>query len=163
MPSAYGPLCTGMLFAGGIILTTCMEQLVVSTKDTAVLKCWFQRVPILDCSIVLPGLTLAMVSGVFSTVHRYGSLAIAPMYIKMVFYTLAAFAAWWGVTDLSTQPKATTALEGWAAARKELGEECEENNELPDVVHLRKISNIVSCFFVVALYAIMTLKPGGFH
>ncbi len=32
--------------------------------------------------------------------------------------------------------------------------------DVPQVVHDRKISNIVSCLFIVALYAIMVFKPG---
>lgn len=143
----------GMLFAGGIILTTAIEWLVAATRDEKILDFWFRKVPMLDLSIVIPGLSFAMMSGVGLAVERYGSLGAAPTHIKAVFHTLVAFALWWGLTDLTTQHKAHEAVLEWS-----------KNNDtdapVPQIVELRKISNIVSCFFCFVLYGVMVFKPG---
>ena len=148
----------GMLFGGGVILTTALEWLVTKNKNEAVLQFYFDKVPLLDAAIVLPGLTMAMISGTGLCIERYGSLGTAPPHIPTVFYTLTAFAAWWAATDLATQGKALSAINEWAATSA-----LKEEKEVPEIVELRFISNIVSCMFVVALYGIMVLKPGTLH
>lgn len=145
----------GMLFGGGIILTTCIERLVANSKNAPVLQFWFDKVPFLDGLIVVPALTVSMISGTGLSIVRYGGLNIAPPHVSAIFWTLLAFMTWWGVTDLTTQG---TALE----AVNEMYERYEdgENPDTPKVVTDRHVSNVVSCFFVLLLYSFMVLKPG---
>lgn len=146
----------GMLFGGGIILTTCIERLVANSKNAPVLQFWFDKVPLLDSLIVVPALTVSMISGTGLSIVRYGGLNIAPPHVGAIFWTLIAFMVWWAVTDLTTQGTALTAVN----EMYESYEEGEEGLETPDVVVNRHISNTVSCFFVVLLYSMMVLKPG---
>jgi len=152
----------GMLFGGGILLTTATEYLVAQNKKSSVLQFWFDKVPLLDTSIVLPGLTLAMISGVGLAIEHYNSLSETPRHIQYVFWALVAFASWWAVTDLTTQGSALNAInEHAAAAIQSEG----ENNEpdIPPIVMKRTISNVVSCLLVLLIYSIMVLKPGTLH
>lgn len=146
----------GMLFGGGIILTTCIERLVANSKNAPVLQFWFDKVPVLDGLIVVPALTVSMISGTGLSIVRYGGLNIAPPHVGAIFWTLIAFMSWWAATDLTTQGTALTAVnemyDSW--------EEGEEGLETPEVVVNRHVSNVVSCFFVVLLYSMMVLKPG---
>lgn len=146
----------GMLFGGGIILTTCIERLVANSQDAKILRFWFDKVPTLDGLIVVPALTISMISGTGLSIVRYGGLNIAPPHVDAIFWTLIAFMTWWGVTDLSTQTKSLEAVNEMYD-RYELGE---ENLETPKIVADRHFSNVISCFFVLTLYAIMVLKPG---
>lgn len=148
----------GMLFAGGIVLTTLIEWLVVSSKNPGVLKFWFGKVPKLDSFVVLPALTASIVSGVGLSVDHYDSLGDAPTHVVAAISTLLAFAGWWAITDLTTQGAADTAVQEWQGTKINIDGTSEEN--VPSIVKLRRASNVVSCFFVVALYAIMVLKPG---
>jgi len=144
----------GMLFGGGVILTTAIEWLVAHNRNSPVLQFWFDKVPLLDAAIVLPALTIAMISGTGLAIEHYGGLGVAPPHIATVFYTLVAFATWWGLTDLTTQGKALTDVNEWAIRTSE-----EAKLDIPPVVEHRKISNVVSCLFIVALYCEMTFKP----
>ena len=147
-----GHMLGGMLFGGGIIMTTALEWLCVKNRQPAVLTFYFDKVPLLDMALVLPGLTLAMFSGTGLTITRYGGLGIAPAHIPVVFYILTAFAAWWGATDLATQGKAMRAVDEWVATNGQ--------GPIPKIVEDRFWSNIISCGFVIALYSAMVLKPG---
>lgn len=146
----------GMLFGGGIILTTCIERLVAKSNNAPVLQFWFDKVPTLDGLIVVPALTISMISGTGLSIVRYGGLNIAPPHVDAIFWTLIAFMTWWGVTDLSTQ---TTALEA-VNEMNERYENGETDVETPEIVLNRHTSNVVSCFFVLTLYSMMVLKPG---
>jgi len=146
----------GMLFGGGIILTTCIERLVAKSANAPVLQFWFDKVPILDGLIVVPALTVSMISGTGLTIVRYGGLNIAPPHVDAIFWTLIAFMTWWATTDLTTQGSALQAV-------NEMYDEFEsgkEGLETPKVVLDRHVSNVVSCFFVLLLYSMMVLKPG---
>ncbi|KAL3932031.1 MAG: hypothetical protein SGARI_004067 [Bacillariaceae sp.] len=146
----------GMLFGGGIILTTCIERSVAKSSNAPVLQFWFDKVPLLDGLIVVPALTVSMISGTGLSIVRYGGLNIAPPHVSAIFWTLIAFMTWWGVTDLTTQGTALKAV-------NEMYDEFQEGNEnvqTPKVVVDRHVSNVVSCFFVVLLYSMMVLKPG---
>lgn len=142
----------GMLFGGGVIMTTALEWLVVKNKNAQVLQFYFDKVPLLDSAIVLPGLTIGMISGTGLCITRYGSLGGAPAHVPAVFYCLTAFAAWWASTDLATQGKALRAVNEWVVKA--------DDSDVPKIVQDRFYSNIVSCGFVVALYCTMVLKPG---
>lgn len=143
----------GMLFGGGIILTTLIEWLASASKNASVLKFWFGKVPALDSFVVLPALTASIVSGVGLAVDHYESLGQAPIHVVTAISTLLTFAGWWAATDLTTQSAANEAVIEWTQGDT-------ENTSIPRIVQLRKISNVVSCIFVAAIYAIMVLKPG---
>ena len=145
----------GMLFGGGIILTTCIEWLVTNSKNKSVWNFWFEKVPALDSMIVLPALTASIVSGTALSIDHYQSLAHAPFHVTAALGTLVAFAGWWGVTDLTTQGRATERI-------AELTKHANDSDELeiPGILQFRKFSNVVSCGFVAALYMIMITKPG---
>ena len=149
---------TGMLFSGGIILTTLIEWLVVGEalrRDSkqgvqSILQFWFGKVPTLDICVVLPALTAAIFSGTGLACLRYGSLDQAPIHVKASLHALVTFAIWWGSTDLTTQLPAQSALMKMN----------DDDTSLPRVLSLRRLSNLVSCAFVVDLYGLMILKPG---
>lgn len=146
----------GMLFGGGIILTTCIERLVAKSNNPDVLQFWFKRVPELDGLIVVPALTISMISGTGLSIVRYGGLNIAPPHVSAIFWTLIAFLSWWAATDLTTQTTALKAVDQMYESYKN----GEEDLETPKVVVDRHVSNVVSCFFVLTLYSFMVLKPG---
>jgi hypothetical protein len=148
----------GMLFGGGVLLTTAIEWLVVENKNDTVLRFWFDKVPLLDGVIVLPALTVSMISGTGLSIRRYGGLGQAPEHIQAVFYALLAFCAWWAFTDLTTQGKALIAVNEWTSEGEKA--KADEPNDVPNVVELRTISNVVSSLFVIVLYAMMVMKPG---
>jgi len=146
----------GMLFGGGIILTTCIERLVAKSNNPDVLQFWFKRVPELDGLIVVPALTISMISGTGLSIVRYGGLNIAPPHVGAIFWTLILFLTWWAATDLTTQVTALKAVDEMYESYKN----GEEGLETPKVVVDRHVSNVVSCFFVLTLYSFMVLKPG---
>ena len=146
----------GMLFGGGIILTTCIERAVAKSNDSKVLQFWFTKVPELDGLIVVPALTISMISGTGLSIVRYGGLNVAPPHVGAIFWTLIAFLSWWAATDLTTQGTALKAVDDMY----ERGLSGEEGLETPQVVVDRHFSNVVSCFFILLLYSIMVLKPG---
>lgn len=151
-----GHMVGGMLFGGGIILTTCIERLVAKSQDPTVLRFWFDKVPELDGLIVVPALTISMISGTGLSIRRYGGLNIAPPHVDAIFWVLVAFMAWWAATDLTTQGTALKAVNQMF----ERYEQGEEGLETPKVVVDRHVSNVVSCFFILLLYSFMVLKPG---
>jgi len=146
----------GMLFGGGIILTTCIERLVAKSQNPPVLQFWFDKVPALDGLIVVPALTISMISGTGLSIVRYGGLNVAPPHVGAIFWTLIAFMSWWAATDLTTQGTAKDAVE----LMFQRYEEGEEGLETPKVVTDRHFSNVVSCFFILLLYSFMVFKPG---
>mmetsp|Transcript_28639 Transcript_28639/g.54126 ORF Transcript_28639/g.54126 Transcript_28639/m.54126 type:complete len:302 (+) Transcript_28639:102-1007(+) len=146
----------GMLFGGGIILTTCIERLVAKSQNPQVLQFWFDKVPELDGLIVVPALTISMISGTGLSIVRYGGLNVAPPHVGAIFWTLIAFMSWWAATDLTTQATALKAVE----RMYERYENGEEGLTTPQVVVDRHFSNVVSCFFILILYSFMVLKPG---
>lgn len=147
----------GMLFAGGIILTTCIEREVAKSNNPQVLKFWFDKVPALDGLIVVPALTVSMISGTGLSIVRYGGLNIAPPHVDAIFWTLIAFLTWWATTDLTTQGAALKSAE---RAREDFENGVTDEFVTPKIVVDRHFSNVVSCFFVLLLYSMMVLKPG---
>ena len=143
----------GMLFGGGIILTTLIEWLATDSKNASVLKFYFDKVPALDSLVVLPALTASIISGVALSVDHYESLGQAPFHVVGAISTLLAFAIWWASTDLTTQGTAMEAIQEWTKGDT-------ENEDVPQIVQFRKFSNVVSCLFVAAIYGFMVLKPG---
>ena len=152
----FSHMIGGMLFGGGIILTTCIERLAATSNSPSVLEFYFTKIPALDALIVVPAVTVSILSGVGLTIVRYGGLNIAPPHISAIFVTLVSFMGWWAATDLSTQTTALKAVNEMYASFQA----GEENLETPKVVANRHISNVVSCFFVLTLYSMMVFKPG---
>ena len=151
---------SGMLFGGGIILSTCIEWLVAESNDIGVMNFWFDKVPSLDVFIVLPALSMAILSGGGLAAIRYDGLGESPFHVRLALMVLVSFAGWWAATDVTTQRPAQHALSE-QVVQMQGGDSFEsENRDIPKIVQLRKISNVVSCFLVLALYAIMLLKPG---
>lgn len=140
---------TTMLFSGTILVSTLVEWLVVKSRNPSVLKFWFTSIPSLDMAVVLPSLTGSIVSGIAQASMDYGRLQDAPKYVLGTFHSLLTFGAWWGVTDLTTQKSARTAVS-----------EDLTDGDIPRVLKLRRWSNLVSCLFVATLYILMVLKPG---
>eukprot|EP00532_Pseudo-nitzschia_australis_P017830 CAMPEP_0168311070 /NCGR_PEP_ID=MMETSP0142_2-20121227/67175_1 /TAXON_ID=44445 /ORGANISM="Pseudo-nitzschia australis, Strain 10249 10 AB" /LENGTH=169 /DNA_ID=CAMNT_0008263955 /DNA_START=515 /DNA_END=1021 /DNA_ORIENTATION=+ len=71
----------GMIFGGGVILTTCIERLVAESRNIEVMRFWFEKVPWLNTAIVLPGLTISIFSGTGLATLRYGGLSNAPPHV----------------------------------------------------------------------------------
>jgi hypothetical protein len=180
---------SAMMFGGGIVVTTCLEWWVVASsaenKNNAtttmpaadsLLQFYFSQVPYLDALIVLPALTTSIVSGVGLSILYYGQLGAAPSHIRAAITTLLLFAIWWAVTDVATQDAAGRALRfvtddvnddddrknGVAVAANNNNQK-KTKDDIPHIVRLRQVSNVISCGFVVALYAIMVLKPQGLY
>lgn len=141
---------SGMLFSGSIITTTVLEWIVVRSRDKSVAPFWFEQAPGVERLLVLPALTGSILSGFGLAFQTYGSVHYAPPHVKSTLHLLALFGIWWGLTDRTTQAFA------FEASKTELN----SNGSLPPVMIQRRISNIVSCVFVITLYAVMVLKPG---
>ena len=144
-----GHMIGGMMFGGGIIMTTLIERAVAKSNDASVLQFWFDKVPILDSLVVVPALTVSMISGSGLAITRYGGLNVAPPHVDAIFWTLIAFMTWWASTDLTTQGTALRAVEDMY----ERYENGERDLETPKVVSDRHLSNVVSCFFILLLYS----------
>ncbi|CAM9456806.1 unnamed protein product, partial [Heterosigma akashiwo] len=151
---------SSMLFGGTVIISTIIEWLVSRSKSPAVIRFWFLKVSILDRAIALPALTGSIVSGVASATQMYGGFACSPKYVRGMLHALATFGVWWALTDLTTQEAARHEVLKWCKAIEEKAGGG-EGVKIPRVVHKRTWSNMVSCFLVVTLYAVMSLKPGG--
>lgn len=153
----------GMLFSGTIIATTVLEWLVVASQDRTVLQFWFSHVETTETAMVLPALTGSIVSGVAQAFQDYGLLKQAPIHIKGGFHLLLTFGLWWALTDRTTQQTArqiTKLQQADADIKNDNHDNLKDNKMLMRVFRIRRWSNVVSCLFVVALYAIMVLKPG---
>lgn len=130
---------SGMLFAGGILVTSVLEFLVVRSGSDDVQQFWFSAATKAEWLVVLPGLTGSMVSGIAQAWQMYQCpIKFAPLHVKLPIHVMALFAVWWMLTDVATRDAAKD--------KKKQGK--------------RLISNLVSCLFVFALYGIMVLKPG---
>ena len=140
------------IFSGTILVTTLLEWLVVKSGTPIVLAFWFRVVPILDVAVVVPALTATMISGVAQAVDEYGPIKEAPKYVKAVLHTLVTFGLFWAATDRTSQHGALQALQTWL--------DSSSRGPLPGILFWRRASNLTSCCFVMALYALMVLKPG---
>jgi hypothetical protein len=160
-------------FAGGILLSTLLEWLIVReansspTKNPEVINFWFtgKGASRIDKIVVLPALTLSLVSEFVQVANDYGSMAAAPKHIRLAIHILASFATWWIVTDLQTQEIAQARVKDWyqrvaTGAAASSADEVSPKEDLPKILYWRRFSNMGSCLFVAALFALMTLKPG---
>ncbi|KAL7450382.1 hypothetical protein ACHAWC_002307 [Mediolabrus comicus] len=148
---------SSMLFGGTIILSSLVEYLVVKTSDASVMKFWFLDVPQkLDVNVVLPALAGVIVSGVAQANIRYGGLATSPKHVVGAIHLLVTFGLWWAITDVTTQRKTSEMIRRHNSGQDE---DKIDEKELHRILTMRLASNVVSCLLVVALYAIMVLKP----
>ncbi len=133
---------SAMLFAGGIVTTTVLEwklPSVGSDAEQTILLKWLWQV---ESKLVLPAVSMSLVSGVVQAHVNYASLRAAPPHVKGALHVMALFAIWWAWTDRRSQ---ASLREGGYDETK---------------VTQRRVSNLVSCGFLVALYSMMILKPG---
>lgn len=136
---------SAMVFAGGIITTTLLEWQLPSmmtgstTKDKSMLLQWLWQV---ESKLVLPAVSMSLVSGVVQAFDKYTSLRTAPPHVKGALHIMALFAVWWAWTDRRSQ----------ASLREDGFDDTK--------VNARRLSNLVSCAFLVVLYGMMILKPG---
>ena len=123
-----------MVFAGSIVTTTVVEWNVVrswynnsnfhrnnnnnnasstsrgadsSSPEEWLLRFWFVTASSVEQWLVLPALTLSIVSGVAQAAITYQHLSLAPRYVKSSLHILLLFGLWWGVTDRTTQRTVT--------------------------------------------------------
>ena len=143
---------SGMVFAGSILTTTVVEWFVVRhsrrNKSAGVFEFWFENAPKIEQWMVLPALTGSIISGVAQAALSCGCFKLAPRHVKSSLHTLFLIGLWWGLTDRRTM-------------RHVQNSPVVNGGPLPTVVRQRRISNIISCLFLVAIYAIMVLKPGS--
>lgn len=136
---------SAMVFAGGIITTTLLEwqlpSAVIGTNknDKSIILQWLWQV---ESKLVLPAVSMSLVSGVVQSFDYYASLRAAPPHVKGALHLMALFAIWWAWTDRRSQ--ASLREDGFDATK----------------VTARRLSNLVSCAFLVVLYGMMILKPG---
>ncbi|KAL3789939.1 hypothetical protein ACHAW5_005484 [Stephanodiscus triporus] len=134
----------GMLFGGGVILPMLIERAAAKSNNASVLQFWFNKVPLLQGLVVLPALTITMISGTGLSIVQYATN-----------WTLIAFQLWLTVNNVATQGTAIKAVERMYKCMLNR----EDGLETPKVVVDRHFSNEVSCFFILTLYSIMVLKP----
>lgn len=153
---------SSMLFGGTIILSALFEYLVVKSSDKSVMKFWFLDVPQkLDVNVVLPALAGVIVSGVAQANIRYGGLATAPKHVVGSIHLLVTFGLWWAITDVTTQRKTSEMIRQHNIDQDDKNDVVHkiDEKELHNILIMRLASNVVSCLLVVALYALMVLKP----
>lgn len=142
-----------MLFSSTTILMVLVEYLIVTSKNASVMRFWFLSIPRrLDAALSSPALTVSIISGVAQAAIDYGGLAESPGHVLGACHLLLIFGLWWAITDVTSQRLATDAVLSMPA------EECDVV-KVPKVLWLRILSGAVSCGFVVAMYALMVLKP----
>ena len=133
---------SAMAFAGGVVTTTLLEwtlpNLKVQEQEQNSLLKWLWQV---ESLLVLPAVCTSLISGVAQSFHSYRSLRYAPRHVKSALHLMFLFGLWWIWADRGSQ----ATLEAEVDLR---------------TLHRRRIYNVVSCAFLVALYSIMILKPG---
>ena len=134
---------SNMAFAGGILTTTLLEW-NISNKDSE----FFPKLLKVESILVLPALTGSLLSGVAQSFHSYASLRHAPRHVKSAIHILLLFGLWWGLTDRKSQSKVERAMDEGTF------------DESSSMRQGRRVSNLVSCLFLVTLYSFMILKPG---
>ena len=144
---------SAMVFAGGIVTTTLLEWTLpsimesINEKDnnesseskSMLLLTWLWQV---ESRLVLPAVTGSLISGVAQAFYTYPSLHAAPQHIKSVLHLMVLFGMWWAWTDRRSQNALRS--DGFDTSK----------------VLERRLSNLVSCAFLVVIYGVMILKPG---
>ena len=73
---------------------------------------------------------------------------------------LVTFGLWWAITDVTTQRKTLEMIRRHNNDQDEDDLHKIDEKKLHRILTMRRLaSNVVSCLLVVALYAIMVLKP----
>ena len=166
---------SAMVFSGSIFTTTILEWKIGEDTDGKIadakanknktddkLTSVTQRLFPLERSVVLPALSLNILSGVAQVYGTYlpKTLRQAPPHIKSVFHVLFLFGLWWGFTDRKSQRPLKDMLSTPNNEDKKDSDVVVTNQTINDALKQRRLSNIVSCGFIMALYAIMIFKPG---
>lgn len=150
-----------MIFAGSIITTAVLEWIVTESNDVNhVVPFWFDRVQKVERFLLLPALCLSVFSGVVRANLMYGTLKASPFYVKGTLHLLATFGLWWGITDRTTIDRVVSSRPLVKGNLKDVEKTDTDVTLDPKIVTIRRISNVISCVFLVAAYALMTLKPG---
>ena len=139
---------SSMMFGGTILLSTLIENLVISSRKSAVVRFWFVSVPRLDSLVVLPALTGSIISGIGQATIDYGGMVGAPKHVTGAVHALLTFGLWWGATDITTQERAkelARSLDG------EYDALLQGDGDAMNLLKWRRISNIVSCLMVIGL------------
>ena len=151
-----------MAFAGGVITTTLLEWNLPSLIDKTklapgsevdkggngameLLRWLFQ----IESNLVLPGVTMSLISGVVQSFQNYGTFRYAPLHVKSSLHVMLAYGAWWVIMDRRSQ---RDLLKGGKDG-------CSYGYDKNKLVK-RRVANVVSCAFLLVLYGIMILKPG---
>jgi hypothetical protein len=103
-----------------------------------------------------------MISGIAQSFYNYGSLSLAPRHVKSSLHVLFLFGLFWAYTDRKSQQDLLDLAEtsnSWSAGDGQVSKDMVEK-EMVSIWKRRRIVNVISCLFVVALYAIMVIKPG---
>jgi len=150
-------LMGAMLFGGLVVSSTLYEGLVILYGDPAVLKWWFERVPVVDARIMLPFLGVTVVSGVCLAQTTFGGFANSPPFVALTLEILTVFGAVWGVLDKRTQgPAKQRCVEDFEAIQRGT---YQPPVALPPVMRNRLIINACSSVFIPILYWCMVMKP----
>jgi len=157
-----------MIFSGSIITTTVIEWIVTDSNDDKIIPFWFDRVQKVERFMVLPALFLSIVSGMIRATVTYGTMMESPLHIKSSLHILSTFGLWWGITDRTTINRVSLSTESNRYSSSTIGNNGSGSGNDQEgnininrrLVMIRRISNIISCGFLIASYAMMTLKPG---
>jgi hypothetical protein len=175
---------SGMVFGGSILCTTAVEwmwpdelhQMVSERADQQtsspsiddlslqllVNKMATKTLFPMEGKLVLPGVTGSMISGIAQSFYNYGSLRLAPRHVKSSLHLLFLFGLFWAYSDRKSQQDLLDLAESsnsWTTGDGQSTKEVVEQ-EMVSVWKRRRIVNLISCLFVLALYTTMVVKPG---
>jgi hypothetical protein len=170
---------SGMVFGGSILCTTFVEwiwpdelqQMIQDKKfndesaasvDDLSLQLLVNKMATktlfpMEGRLVLPGVTGSMVSGIAQSFGNYGSLRLAPRHVKSSLHVLFLFGLWWAWTDRKSQDDLLKL--SYATSGNDI-DKAAVQEEIVSIWKRRRVVNVISCLFIVALYGIMIIKPG---
>jgi hypothetical protein len=132
---------SNMIFSGSIVTTTILEWNLTNNDST-----FFRKLLRVETALVLPALTGSLISGVVLAFHKYVQFKFAPSHVQTALQLLAIFGIWWGLVDRRLQANIEEAMVDSTFDYK--------------MLRGRRITNLVSCGFLLAIYSIKVLKPG---
>jgi hypothetical protein len=132
---------SNMIFSGSIVTTTILEWNLTNNDST-----FFRKLLRVETALVLPALTGSLISGVVQAFHKYVQFKFAPSHVQTALQLLAIFGIWWGLVDRRLQANIEEAMVDSTFDYK--------------MLRGRRITNLVSCGFLLAIYSIKVLKPG---
>ena len=124
--------------------------------------------------LILPAVTGSMVSGMAQSFLYYGTIRNAPFHVQTSMQLFLCFGLWWAYTDKQSQKQLEKVASLQQQQQQQQEEEEEKNTATTTTTTIaddgggggsiwkrRRVYNVVSCLFVVALYGVMVLKPSG--